>query len=204
MSARLAGVAAAGAGAGDHVGRDDIGDGGDGGGTGGVTGAGEGRGGSDGGDVGVTGAGAGRGGSEGPGVAGGDGTGRGSGPEVPSAWAAGDGAEGDGGGVATAGAGGGADAAGAGPAATASPSAAITPTTVLMGTVAPGWTRISLNTPEAGAGISASTLSVEISKSGSSRCTLSPTFFIHFVMVPSAMDSPIWGMMTSVIRSPFQ
>jgi hypothetical protein len=74
------------------------------------------------------------------------------------------------------------------------------PTTVLMGTVAPGSTRISLSTPEAGAGISASTLSVEISKSGSSRWTRSPTFFIHLVIVPSAMDSPIWGMMTSVIR----
>jgi hypothetical protein len=78
------------------------------------------------------------------------------------------------------------------------------PTTVLIGTVAPGWTRISLRMPDAGAGISASTLSVEISKSGSSRCTLSPTFFSHFVTVPSAMDSPIWGMMTSVIQSPFQ
>jgi len=82
----------------------------------------------------------------------------------------------------------------------ASPSP-MTPTTVLMGTVAPGSTRISLRTPEAGAGISASTLSVEISKSGSSRWTRSPTFFIHLVIVPSAMDSPIWGMMTSVIRA---
>jgi len=90
-------------------------------------------------------------------------------------------------------------AAGAGAAVTASPSLAITPTTVLIGTVVPGWTRISFRVPEAGAGISASTLSVEISKSGSSRCTLSPTFFIHFVTVPSAMDSPIWGMMTSVM-----
>jgi hypothetical protein len=204
MSARLAGVSAAGPGAGDHVGRDDTGDGGDGGGTDGVTGAGEGRGGSDGGDVGVTGAGAGRGGSDGAGGAGVDGRGRGVGPDVPSAWDAGAGEEGGGGGAATAGAGGAAAAAGAEAAATASPSPAITPTTVLMGTVAPGWTRISFNTPEAGAGISASTLSVEISKSGSSRCTLSPTFFIHFVMVPSAMDSPIWGMMTSVIQSPFQ
>jgi hypothetical protein len=76
-------------------------------------------------------------------------------------------------------------------------------TTVLMGTVAPGSTRISLSTPEAGAGISASTLSVEISKRGSSRWTRSPTFFIHLVIVPSAIDSPIWGMMTSVIgRTP--
>ena len=70
---------------------------------------------------------------------------------------------------------------------------------MLIGTVAPGWTRISFRTPAAGDGISASTLSVEISNSGSSRSTLSPTFFIHLVMVPSAMDSPICGMMTSVI-----
>ena len=46
-------------------------------------------------------------------------------------------------------------------------------------------------TPAAGAGISASTLSVEISNSGSSRCTLSPTFLSHLVTVPSAIDSPI-------------
>jgi hypothetical protein len=85
-----------------------------------------------------------------------------------------------------------------GAAVAASPSP-MTPTTVLIGTVAPGSTRISLSTPEAGAGISASTLSVEISKSGSSRTTRSPTFFIHLVIVPSAIDSPIWGMMTSVI-----
>jgi len=73
-------------------------------------------------------------------------------------------------------------------------------TTVLIGTVAPASTLISRNTPAAGAGISASTLSVEISKSGSSRCTVSPTFFIHLVMVPSAIDSPIWGMITSVMK----
>jgi hypothetical protein len=89
-------------------------------------------------------------------------------------------------------------AAAGGAAVAASPSP-MTPTTVLIGTVAPGSTRISLSTPEAGAGISASTLSVEISKSGSSRWTRSPTFFIHLVIVPSAIDSPIWGMMTSVI-----
>src|SRR6185437_7489825 len=57
---------------------------------------------------------------------------------------------------------------------------------------------MSCKTPEAGAGISASTLSVEISKRGSSRWTLSPGFFSHLVMVPSTIDSPIWGMMISV------
>jgi hypothetical protein len=43
------------------------------------------------------------------------------------------------------------------------------PTTVFTPTVVPSVTLISCKTPEAGAGISASTLSVEISKSGSSR-----------------------------------
>src|SRR2546426_207618 len=110
---------------------------------------------------------------------------------------------GGGGGGATDPAGGASGAAGAPTGATtAAPSAAITATTVLMGTVAPGWTRISFRTPVAGAGISASTLSVEISNSGSSRCTRSPTFFIHLVTVPSAIDSPIWGMITSVIHRP--
>ncbi len=67
-----------------------------------------------------------------------------------------------------------------------------------MATVAPSWTLISIRVPATGEGISASTLSVEISKIGSSRLTASPTFFNHFVMVPSAIDSPICGMMTWV------
>ena len=62
----------------------------------------------------------------------------------------------------------------------------------------PSATFTSFSTPLAGAGISASTLSVEISNSGSSRVTLSPGFFSHLVSVPSKIDSPIWGMMTSV------
>src|SRR4029453_3889733 len=108
--------------------------------------------------------------------------------DPPGAGPEGRGSEGGGGaGGAAGGAGGaggggaeaGAEAAGAD--ATASPSAAITPTTVLIGTVVPGATRISLRMPDAGDGISASTLSVEISKSGSSRSTRSPTFFIHLV-----------------------
>ena len=68
-----------------------------------------------------------------------------------------------------------------------------------MATVWPSCTRISTSTPACGAGISASTLSVEISKIGSSRLTASPTFFIHRDSVPSAMDSPIWGMITSIL-----
>src|SRR5690606_39095664 len=51
--------------------------------------------------------------------------------------------------------------------------------------------------PALGAGISASTLSVEISKIGSSRFTSSPTFLSQRERVPSAMDSPIWGIITS-------
>jgi hypothetical protein len=53
-------------------------------------------------------------------------------------------------------------------------------------------------TPASGEGISASTLSVVISKMGSSRSTASPTFFSQRTMVPSATDSPIWGMMMSI------
>src|SRR5713101_3688262 len=79
-----------------------------------------------------------------------------------------------------------------------------TATSVCTGTVCPSCTLISASTPAAGAGISASTLSVEISKSGSSRLTASPTFLSHLLKVPSAMDSPIWGMRTSTraIESP--
>ena len=73
-----------------------------------------------------------------------------------------------------------------------------TPTTVLIWTVFPSAILTSVSTPLAGEGISASTLSVEISKRGSSRCTVSPGFFNHLVMVPSKIDSPICGMMTSV------
>ena len=53
---------------------------------------------------------------------------------------------------------------------------------------------ISVRIPAAGDGISASTLSVEISNSGSSRPTTSPTFLIQRTIVPSAIDSPIWGI----------
>src|SRR5581483_599802 len=92
----------------------------------------------------------------------------------------------------------------AGAAEAPAPSASITPTTVFTWTVLPSPTLISRSTPDAGAGISASTLSVEISKSGSSRCTLSPGFLSHLVMVPSKIDSPIWGMITSVAIRTFR
>ncbi len=91
----------------------------------------------------------------------------------------------------------GADAAGC------SPASPMTATTVLIATVCPSLTLISTSVPATGDGISASTLSVEISKIGSSRLTVSPTFLSHFVMVPSAIDSPICGMMTWVDMGSF-
>ena len=64
-------------------------------------------------------------------------------------------------------------------------------------TVSPSATRISWSTPEPGLGTSVSTLSVEISSSGSSARTSSPTWRSHLVTVPSDTDTPIWGMTTS-------
>jgi hypothetical protein len=83
------------------------------------------------------------------------------------------------------------------------PSPSRTATTTLTSTVSPSLNRTSVNVPAAGEGISASTLSVEISNNGSSRSTRSPTFFSHLVIVPSAMDSPICGITTSVLISVF-
>src|SRR5437867_374203 len=85
----------------------------------------------------------------------------------------------------------------AGFAATAPASVSSTATSVCTGTVCPSCTLISARTPAAGAGISASTLSVEISNNGSSRFTGSPTFLSHLLKVPSAIDSPICGINTS-------
>jgi hypothetical protein len=48
-----------------------------------------------------------------------------------------------------------------------------------------------------GDGISVSTLSVEISTSGSSTATVSPTFFNQRVTVPSVTLSPRAGRVTS-------
>src|SRR3984885_10926982 len=82
-----------------------------------------------------------------------------------------------------------------------SPAASITPTTVWMGTVLPSATLISFSTPADGEGISASTLSVDISNKGSSRSTLSPGFLSHLVIVPSKMLSPICGITMSTAMS---
>ena len=85
-----------------------------------------------------------------------------------------------------------------GAAAGAAPSGAITASTVPTSTVSPSWTRIWATTPSPGLGTSVSTLSVEISSSGSSRPMCSPSDLSHFVIVPSETDTPIWGMTTSV------
>ncbi len=81
-----------------------------------------------------------------------------------------------------------------------SPAAPMIATTLLTGTVSPSLTMISVRTPADGDGISASTLSVEISNNGSSRSTESPTFLIHRTIVPSAIDSPICGITTLAIN----
>src|SRR5438034_5634672 len=130
-------------------------------------------------------------------------------PPSPSLFIVGAGAGADGGGGAAldgsglggAAAFGGSGFAGAGAAAgldaVAPASVSRTATSVCTGTVCPSCTLISASTPAAGAGISASTLSVEISNKGSSRFTVSPTFLSHLLKVPSAIDSPICGIKTS-------
>src|SRR4051794_2905030 len=51
--------------------------------------------------------------------------------------------------------------------------------------------------PAAGAGISTSILSVVTSQMGSSASIQSPGRFRHSTIVPSATETPIWGMTTS-------
>src|SRR6478736_3008039 len=65
------------------------------------------------------------------------------------------------------------------------------------GTVTPTSTRISATRPAAGDGISVSILSVDISTIVSSRSIQSPGRFFHSAIVPSATDTPIWGIVTS-------
>ena len=59
-------------------------------------------------------------------------------------------------------------------------------------------TRISANVPAAGAGTSVSILSVEISQMVCSASTWSPTATGQATIVPSATDTPIWGIVTSI------
>ncbi len=124
--------------------------------------------------------------------------GRGRSTTEAAAAAGGGGGGGGGAGFGGSGFGAGGAAAVAGDDATAPFSVSITATSVCTGTVWPSCTLTSASTPAAGAGISASTLSVEISNSGSSRFTGSPIFLSHLLTVPSAIDSPIWGMSTSM------
>jgi hypothetical protein len=92
----------------------------------------------------------------------------------------------------------------AGDAAAAPASVSITAITCPTGMVSPSWARISTIRPAAGEGISESTLSVEMSRTFSSRAIKSPTFFVQRTIVPSVMLSPIWGMTMSIrIRSTF-
>src|SRR5713226_3461666 len=77
----------------------------------------------------------------------------------------------------------------------------ITQISVPTVTVAPSSTLISLSTPATGAGTSALTLSVMTSTRLSYFFTGSPTFFSQRAMVPSVMDSPSWGMVTTVIST---
>ena len=69
-------------------------------------------------------------------------------------------------------------------------------------TVSPSSARISVIVPEAGAGSSMSTLSVEISTTVSPSLTVSPTFTAHSRIVPSVTDSPPVGVTMSIVRSP--
>src|SRR5215203_1921179 len=73
---------------------------------------------------------------------------------------------------------------------------ALSATSASTGTVSPSLTWIAASVPAAGDGISASTLSVEISNNGSSRSTWSPILRVQRTTVPSVTDSPIWGMTT--------
>ena len=77
------------------------------------------------------------------------------------------------------------------------PLTAILASGVPTSTVVSTGTRISASTPVAGEGTSVSILSVEISQIVSSAWTRSPTSKRQATTVPSATDTPIWGIVTS-------
>jgi hypothetical protein len=79
------------------------------------------------------------------------------------------------------------------------PFVAISASTAPTVTVSPSAAWIFATVPVAGAGTSASTLSVEISTIVSSAETGSPSRLCHSRMVPSETDSPIAGMTTSTV-----
>src|SRR3954462_10002077 len=76
-------------------------------------------------------------------------------------------------------------------------SVAILAITVPTSTVSPTCTMISATRPVAGDSTSVSILSVEIEAIPSSASIQSPTRFFHSTTVPSATDTPIWGIDTS-------
>ena len=78
-------------------------------------------------------------------------------------------------------------------------SVAIRARTTPTSTVVPTSTRISVTRPLAGDGTSVSILSVEMSQMVSSASTQSPGCLRHSTTVPSATDTPIWGMVTSTV-----
>ena len=66
-------------------------------------------------------------------------------------------------------------------------------------TVAPTANRCSCSTPADGAGSATDTLSVSRSTTGSSAATASPTFFNHFPITASEIDSPSLGTTKSAM-----
>src|SRR6185437_4011447 len=79
----------------------------------------------------------------------------------------------------------------------AAPSTAMRAITVPTSTVWSTSTRISATTPLTGAGTSVSILSVEMSQIVCSAPMASPTPTRQPTTVPSATETPIWGMVTS-------
>src|SRR3954451_2484897 len=78
---------------------------------------------------------------------------------------------------------------------------AISARTAPTWTVSPSAAWIFATVPLAGAGTSASTLSVETSTMTSSASTRSPSCLRHSRTVPSVTDSPIWGSVTCTVVS---
>src|SRR3954447_25850915 len=78
---------------------------------------------------------------------------------------------------------------------------AISASTAPTWTVSPSAAWIFATVPLAGAGTSASTLSVETSTMTSSASTRSPSCLCHSRTVPSVTDSPIWGSVTCTVVS---
>src|SRR5271169_1664124 len=81
------------------------------------------------------------------------------------------------------------------------PAGSITASVAPTGNVCPSAATIFAIRPAPGDGISVSTLSVEISTSGWSSVTTSPSFTSHFAIVPSTTLSPICGIVTSIAIS---